>query len=65
MWQTIETAPKKTKVMFLVKGFDVDIGSSAKYTTDPWAVWREENEFVRWPHRFNPTHWMPIPENLE
>lgn len=48
--------------MFVVRGFDVlTIATGIKYTTDPYCVWYEEGEFVRWPHRFPPTHWMPLP----
>lgn len=48
----------------MVKGFDVDMGGF-KYTTDPWAVWADEGSFVRWPHNFKPTHWMPLPQSAE
>lgn len=61
-WLPIESAPRNTKEMFVVKGFDVDMGGF-KYTTDPWAVWSDEGSFVRWPHKFKPTHWMPLPQS--
>ena len=64
-WQPIETAPKNDKVMFIAIAVGVKVTpESVPYTTDPWCVWQDVNrgEFVRWPHRFRPTHWMPLPE---
>ena len=63
-WQPIETAPTKGREMFVVRGFNVRNGFTGgnPYTTDPWCVWPDENGgFVRWPHHFPPTHWMPLP----
>lgn len=60
-WKPIATAPRNQKEMFIVKGLDVDM-KGFSYTTDPWAVWADEGNFVRWPHAFSPTHWMPLPE---
>lgn len=55
-WQPIETAPDDKK-MFVV------IGVWDKYVTDPYCVWKGRGgEFVRWPHKKQPTHWMPLPE---
>lgn len=62
-WQSIETAPH-TRKCFVVQGFNVQptATSMAGYTTDPYCVWRgDSGEFVRWPHQFPPTHWMPLP----
>lgn len=44
--------------MFVVKAFGVRGGT---YNTDPYCVWREGKGFARWPHEFDPTHWMPLP----
>ena len=60
-FQPIETAPGH-RTMF------VAIAVLPDYTTDPWCVWKEEDNmtkenhfgFVRWPHPFPPTHWMAI-----
>ena len=65
-WQPIETLQKGTRKMFVAIAFNVDTGLSApgggyRYTTDPWCVWYSNGEFVRWPHPFPPTHWMPLP----
>jgi hypothetical protein len=58
-WQPIETAPKEyTKEMFVV----IAIGANGgKYNTDPYCVWYDDGDFIRWPHSFKPTHWMPLP----
>ena len=61
-WQPIDTAPKDNgRKIFVVKAFDVLL-SGRKYTSDPYCVWRDKDEFVRWPHKFDPTHWMPLPD---
>lgn len=67
VWQPIETAPRDTKTMFVVKAFDVKPSPkyTGLYTTDPYCVWVEDGEFVRWPHLFPPTHWMPLPPKPE
>ncbi len=61
-WQPIETAPKDGRTMFVVKAVDVIHHPGAMpYTSDPWCVWQDADGFSRWPHAFNPTHWMPLP----
>jgi hypothetical protein len=60
-WIPIETAPKNQKEMFIVKAFNAESHGGARYTSDPWGVWVENGHFIRWPHKFNPTHWMPLP----
>ena len=60
-WQPIETAPKETTQMFVVVAFGAKVGATP-YNSDPWCVWHQRGEFVRWPHKFSPTHWMPLPE---
>ena len=63
-WRDIETAPRDSKTMFVVIGISVDVGNAFPYTTDPWCVWRTlEGRFERWPHKFQPTHWMPLPKS--
>ena len=59
-WLPIESSPRHTKEMFVVRAFDVLINGH-KYTSDPYCVWADKAEFVRWPHPFEPTHWMRIP----
>ncbi len=63
-WQPIETAPKNRKKMFVVKAFNVKI-NDRPYTSDPYCVWSENGKFVRWPHSFEPTHWLELPEYTE
>lgn len=72
-WQSISTLPDDYKGMFVVIGLDVLIPRVNKqYTTDPYCVWLNRNpllkiqevlaeKFVRWPHPFPPTHWLPLP----
>ena len=61
-WQPIATAPYDQKEMFIVKAFDSVIHTGTTYTSDPWAVWSENGRFIRWPHKFPPTHWLVLPE---
>lgn len=65
-WQPIETAPNgENKTMFVVKAFNVKT-NGLEYTSDPWCVWRnKDGSFARWPHNFEPTHWMPLPDAPE
>lgn len=62
-WKPIETAPRETRKMFVVQAFNVQIRKDYIYTSDPYCVWRNDNsdKFERWPHEYEPTHWMPIP----
>jgi len=61
-WQPIETAPKETREIFVVRGFRVNVRTAFPYTTDPYCVWRRgDGGYERWPHHFPPTHWMPLP----
>lgn len=65
MWQPIETAPANSLEMFVVKAFNVcnEFTGNRPYTTDPYCVWCDsEGVFVRWPYKFTPTHWAPLPE---
>jgi hypothetical protein len=50
--------------MIVVQAFSVPVQQGAlRYTSDPYAVWWGDHsqEWVRWPHDFQPTHWMPLP----
>lgn len=62
-WMPIETAPKEGKTMYVVKAFNVEHGfpNGRPYTSDPYCVWPEGDDWARWPHGFAPTHWMPLP----
>lgn len=56
-WEPIEEAPVG-KTMF------VAISIRDEYVSDPWCVWQDKKGyFVRWPHKFSPTHWMPLPSS--
>lgn len=61
-WQPIKTAPTNSKQMFAVIAVNVPFGKDRRYTTDPYCVWNEGGKFVRWPHKFQPTHWMNLPD---
>lgn len=53
---------KSEKRMFVVIGIGVPMGSNRNYTTDPYCVWlNEDGTFSRWPHDFEPTHFMELP----
>lgn len=62
-WIPISQLPdtyKSEKRMFVVIGINVPKGR--KYTTDPYCVWlNEDGTFSRWPHDFEPTHFMELP----
>lgn len=61
-WKEIEYLSVKRGEMFVVKGFGVRDGT---YNTDPYCVWIDSGgEFVRWPHPFQPTHYMLLAKDL-
>ena len=69
-WMKIENLPdlyKTSRRMFIVKAFSVfpTEQSVMPYTTDPYCVWYENGDFVRWPHKFTPTHYAILPEERE
>jgi len=39
----------------------INEGPRGDYTTDQYAGWTEDGDWVRWPHKFYPSHWMPLP----
>lgn len=61
-WMPIETAPIG-RDMFIVRAFDVQVTDKIfGYTSDAYGVWQPtRGRFERWPHPFEPTHWMPLP----
>lgn len=70
MWTKIEQLPVEqliaTREMFVVKGFNVEGCSIMPYTTDVYGVWLDqEGSFVRWPHKFQPTHFILLPNQPE
>lgn len=63
-WRPIDELNIKGMTMFLVIGvFDqFDQNDKYKYITDPYCVWKEGDDFMRWPHDKKPTHFCYIPE---
>lgn len=55
-WLPIETAPRERDPMIVVRGI-----LSSGYVTDPWCVWWQDSAWIRWPHKEQPTHWLPLP----
>lgn len=67
-WRPLSELPAEyglTKRMVLVKGFGIDLGNGKLYDTDPYAVWiTTAGTMPRWPHDFEPTHFIEIPKGL-
>jgi hypothetical protein len=64
VWRDIADAPKDGTTMFVVRGFNItnENGHARNYTTDPYCVWPgSDGGWMRWPHSFPPTHYMPLP----
>lgn len=65
-WKPMTDLPAEyglTKRMFVVKGFNVMLDTGQIYTTDPYCVWITiGGKMPRWPHDFEPTHFIEIPE---
>ena len=61
MWKPIESCPINSRTMFVAIAFGAEIGTTP-YNSDPYCVWRDDGKFVRWPHKFPPTHWMELPK---
>jgi hypothetical protein len=62
-WQPIETAPTDGTPVLLIGFYPTATGWSDVYHS--WAEapsWRSDWQvhWVRWPHNFRPTHWMPM-----
>lgn len=60
----IDTAPAPGKrAVFVVIAINVECGTIREYTSDPYCVFRNsDGSFARWPHKFPPTHWYPLPD---
>ncbi|RRU17861.1 DUF551 domain-containing protein [Stenotrophomonas sp. 278] len=54
-WQPIETAPKAKHPMIVV------IAVWDSYVSDVYGVFWDGKQWARWPHKAQPTHWMPLP----
>lgn len=65
-WLPIKDLPveyENTRKMFVVKGIDIPMDNGRKYQTDPYCVWFNPSDqtYVRWPHHFDPTHFIELP----
>lgn len=59
-WMPIDTLPAGSFFVLLRAN---KRGDGISYITDPYCGWKnKDGRYVRWPHDFPPTHWMPIPE---
>lgn len=71
MWKKIENLPEiynTSRKIFVVKAIDIippRCNVLGLYTTDPYCVWKEGSEYVRWPHPFPPTHFFELPVDKE
>ena len=55
-WRPIVEAP-------IGKNMFVAISITDQYISDPWCVWQQrDGDYSRWPHKFKPTHFMPLPQ---
>lgn len=65
-WLPYDQCTKEdTRTMFVVIAIDTTDampGTGRIYTTDPYCVWRDGGVLVRWPHKFDPTHYMKLPK---
>lgn len=57
-----ERLPEDKEPILMVSVF---AGPRRNYITDQYAGWRIGDNWARWPHDEQPTHWMPLPEAPE
>lgn len=62
-WRDIRSAPDRA--LIVAKAINITLPSGQKYTSDPWVVWRQDGSYARWPHDFQPTHFIPLPPAAE
>jgi hypothetical protein len=69
MWRPIETAPRDgTRVLLLSADRRVWPVKIGEYVDDPprFTGWVSDNgEEELWTHPWQPTHWMPLPDDPE
>jgi len=54
-----ERMPDIRRLVLLIA---INAGPRGNYTTDHWVGWRDGGGvWARWPHKFPPSHWMPLP----
>ena len=60
-WIPINELDVKHAQMFTVIALDVSFGNVKNYNSDPYCVWKEGDKYIRWPHEFEPTHFVYLP----
>lgn len=59
-WLDISKLETKRKLVVLVAKTEI---AGREYITDPWCGWlTDDGTFARWPHKFEPTHFIELPE---
>lgn len=67
-WFPISELDIQDAKMFVAIAIDVHLYSDCPafaYTSDPYCVWKEKGKFIRWPHNFEPTHFIYLPTKDE
>lgn len=59
-WRTIDTLPVGAPPVLLIGQYPLQ--SVTPVWSDIYHGWKDRNgDWSRWPHSFEPTHWMPLP----
>lgn len=66
-WKPIENAPRQKYPLIVVYGFYPNglNDRGYKYTTDPYCVFCQDDEWERWPYPIPPTHYLELPDNID
>lgn len=60
VWTDISQLEVSNKPVVLISKTKI---GGRDYITDPWCGWmHEDGSFARWPHKFQPTHFLKLPE---
>lgn len=63
-WIKCEDELPEDKKMVLIVA--TNKGPKGDYTTDMYTGWHDsEQGWIRWAHKFEPTHWQPLPKEPE
>lgn len=65
-WFPISELDIQDRKIFVAIAIDVyPQNGSFAYTSDPYCVWKDTGKFIRWPHNFEPTHFVYLPNKYE